>query len=130
MDVKVRVAETDMLGHVNNSSYFIYMEETRLDFLQKLGMEVHSDDYMIVLASAKCDFVRQGYYGQTLEINTIVKRIGRTSFTLVNEISDKESGDLIANGEVIIVYFDIAKQKPAELPESFKAPLQEHLDPA
>lgn len=33
--VKVRFCETDALGHINNTSYFIYLEEARIAFLKK-----------------------------------------------------------------------------------------------
>ncbi|UJL45498.1 acyl-CoA thioesterase [Virgibacillus sp. NKC19-16] len=120
MDVKVRFGETDALGHINNTSYFMYMEETRLDFLQELGMEFSSENFSFILASTKCDFIRQGYFGQILEINTKVVKIGRTSITLNTDMVDKESGNMIAKGEATVVYFDVHKQKPAEIPEWFK----------
>nr|WP_281251867.1 thioesterase family protein [Virgibacillus ndiopensis] len=127
LEIKVRVSETDMLGHINNASYFTYMEVARLDFLQKLGIDVSNSEFTIMLVSAKCDFIRQGYFGQILDIKTTVQKIGRTSFTLGSEMSDKKSGNMIAKGEVTIVYFDILNQKPAQLPEAFKVTLQDHM---
>ncbi|MGY0694479.1 acyl-CoA thioesterase [Virgibacillus sp. FSP13] len=130
MEINVRVSETDMLGHINNASYFTYMEETRLEFLQRLGINVRDDDFSIMLVSAKCDFIRQGYFGQTLDVKTTVQRIGKTSFTLCTDMCDKESGNLIARGEATVVYVDIVQQKAAIIPDSFKAALQEHLQTA
>jgi len=127
MEVKVRVNETDMLGHINHASYFTYMEEARLDFLQKLGMEVKDEKFTIMLVSAKCDFIRQGYFNQLLEVKTTVKKIGNTSFTLENDILEKQSNDLIAKGEVTVVYFDFSNKKPAKLPESFKETLKDYM---
>lgn len=126
----MRFSETDMLGHVNNASYFTYMEETRLSFLQKLGMDVRNDEFTIMLASAKCDFVRQGYFGQILKVNTTVLRIGKTSFALGSEFFDKGSGNVIAKGEATVVYVDISNQRAAELPDLFRAKLQEYLQTA
>lgn len=123
----MRFSDTDMLGHVNNASYFTYMEETRLSFLEELGLDVRNDVFTIMLASAKCDFIRQGYFGQILKVNTTVQRIGRTSFTLSSEFLDKETESVIAKGEATVVYVDIANQIAAELPESIRAQLQEHL---
>jgi len=124
MEVKPRVAETDMLGHINNASYFVYMEEARLTFLDELGIQVSEDNFSFVLASATCDFISQGYYGQIINIDTSVTKIGNTSLTLISDMTDKELGNMIAKGEATIVYFDIEQQKPAELPDSFKAKLQ------
>lgn len=129
MEIKVRVNETDMLGHINHASYFTYMEEARLDFLRGLGMDVKDENFMIVLASATCDFIQQGYFGQSLEVQTTVKKIGTTSFTLGNDILEKESNELIAQGEVTVVYFDKENQKPTPLPAELKEQLQAHMSP-
>ncbi|MDA3129935.1 acyl-CoA thioesterase [Aliibacillus thermotolerans] len=129
MEIKVRVNETDMLGHINHASYFTYMEEARLDFLRGLGMDVKDENFMIVLASATCDFIQQGYFGQSLEVQTTVKKIGTTSFTLGNDILEKESNELIAQGEVTVVYFDKENQKPTPLPAELKEQLQAHISP-
>lgn len=129
MEIKVRVNETDMLDHINHASYFTYMEEARLDFLRGLGMDVKDENFMIVLASATCDFIQQGYFGQSLEVQTTVKKIGTTSFTLGNDILEKESNELIAQGEVTVVYFDKENQKPTPLPAELKEQLQAHISP-
>src|SRR5699024_5955291 len=99
MEVKVRVNETDMLGHINHASYFTYMEEARLDFLQKLGNEVMDDRFTNKHVYAKCDFIRQDYFNQLLEVKTTVKKIRNTSITLENDILEKQSNELIAQGE-------------------------------
>ncbi|WP_373893518.1 acyl-CoA thioesterase [Virgibacillus natechei] len=125
MEIKVRFGETDALGHINNTNYFAYMEETRLDFLQKLGLDISNKDFSIILASAKCDFIRQGYFGQILEIDTKVVKIGRTSVTLSTDMVDKESGNMIAKGEATVVYFNVLEQKPTEIPEWIKTSLEE-----
>ncbi|MBY7144271.1 acyl-CoA thioesterase [Virgibacillus sp. NKC19-3] len=124
MDIKVRFGETDMLGHINNTSYFKYMEETRIEFLQTWGADFRSGQFTFILASAKCDFIRQGYFGQTLEVDTKVVKIGRTSVTLSTEMVEKESGDMIAKGEATVVYFDVRKQKPTVIPERMKSNIE------
>ncbi|SET64445.1 acyl-CoA thioester hydrolase [Oceanobacillus limi] len=124
MEIRVRVGETDALGHINNASYFIYMEETRINFLQNLGIDIESKHFAFLLASTKCDYIQQGYFGQTLNIDTSVSRIGTKSLTLLSEMYEKESGDLIARGEATLVYFDTLRQQSVEVPESFKTKLQ------
>lgn len=128
MDIKVRVNETDMLGHINHASYFTYMEEARIEFLKELGIEVKNEGFTIILASAKCDFISQGYFNQTLEINTKVTRVGKSSFDMGSDIIEKQSGQLIAKGEVVIVYYDIDHQQSAKLPEAAKAKLTHYME--
>lgn len=52
-----------------------------------------------MLVSIKCDFIGQGYFGQTLEITTEVVKIGAKSITLSSEMVEKESRNIIARGE-------------------------------
>ncbi|WLR49166.1 acyl-CoA thioesterase [Halobacillus litoralis] len=55
--LRVRFCETDMAGHINNTSYFIYLEEARGKFFQEvLPAHVNSVGRFII-ASTTCDFV-------------------------------------------------------------------------
>lgn len=128
MEIDVRVSETDLLGHVNHANYFTFMEEGRLSFLKGMGLQVEDQGFSIMLASAKCDFIRQGYFHQTLIVNTKVTRVGNSSFNLGSDIIEKERNELIARGEVTIVYFDVEKQKSAPLQDSFREKLNQHLE--
>ena len=76
MDVTVRFAETDALGHVNNTSYFIYMEDARLHLLKELGWNTSHKDWSFVLVSTKCDFINQAYFDQILRIDTSIQKVG------------------------------------------------------
>lgn len=125
--VKVRFCETDALGHISNISYFIYLEEARTDFFIDLGFGADLEDWKVILASAKCDFVRQGYYNQKLKVVTEVQRIGRSSFTIVHRIEDEETDELIAGGEASAVYFDFKDQKSEKIPDNLRKMLEKHL---
>lgn len=125
--VKVRFSETDALGHISNISYFIYLEQARTDFFEELGQGTEVADWKIILISAHCDFLRQGYFGQRLKILTEVSRIGNSSFMLVHQIMDEKTGELIAKGEAGAVYFNFETQKSERLPAELRAKLEEHL---
>lgn len=125
--VKVRFCETDALGHISNISYFIYLEEARTDFFIELGFGADLEDWKVILASAKCDFVRQGYYNQKLKVVSEVRKIGNSSFTIVHRIEDEETGELIANGEASAVYFDFKEQKSERIPDNLRNMLEKHL---
>lgn len=124
LEIKVRVSETDALGHINNASYFTYLEDARIDFLEKLGIYIKDESSTFMLVSTKCDFISQGYFGQILQIKTEVRSIGTKSITLVSDIIEKASGIVIAKGEATIVYFDLVDEETREVPESIKIKLQ------
>lgn len=125
--VKVRFSETDALGHISNISYFIYLEEARTEFFAELGFGRDINNWKIILASASCDFVSQGYYNQKLVVQTEVSRIGNSSFQVVHEIKDAESGELIAKGQASAVHFNFKTQKSEVLPEANRHELEKHL---
>lgn len=127
INVKVRFSETDALGHISNISYFIYLEEARTEFFGALGFGMEIKDWNIILASAKCDFVSQGYFNQKLKVVSEVSRIGNSSFTIVHQIIDEEKGALIAVGEASAVYFNFKDQKSEKLPQAFRAELEKHM---
>lgn len=125
MEVKVRVSETDILGHINNTSYFVYMEEARINYLETLGVDFESTVDAFILASVKCDFLQQGYFGQVLNIETFIARIGTKSLTVTNKIYEKDSGELIAEGEATMVYYSIQEQQSMPIPNSLRQQLEE-----
>ncbi|QAS51978.1 acyl-CoA thioesterase [Halobacillus litoralis] len=117
-EVKIRFCETDLLGHVNNNNFFIYMEDSRIRFFDDL--ELVGDDWNFILASTKCDFIKQVYFNQTLVIHSHVDKIGNSSFHLIQEMFEKESGELVAKGKSVIVQFDFGKQQSHPLSEKMK----------
>jgi len=117
IEVTARFNETDALGHINNTSYFIYLEEARIRFIEALGSDKDTKDWNFILASTKCDFIRQGYFNQQFLIKTYVSRIGTKSFQLEHEIILAETNELVARGNAIMVYFNFAMQESAPLPE-------------
>ncbi|MBT2570652.1 thioesterase family protein [Planococcus sp. ISL-110] len=125
--VKVRFSETDALGHISNISYFIYLEEARTDFFAELGFGHDISNWKIILASASCDFISQGYYNQKLIVLTEVSRIGNSSFQVLHEIKDAESGALIAKGQANAVHFNFKIQKSEALPEANRRQLEKYL---
>ena len=79
LEVNVRFSETDALGHINNTSYFVYLEEARMKFFEALGLATNVESWNFLLASTKCDFIAQGYFNQLLTIRTSLTKVGTKS---------------------------------------------------
>ncbi|MCM3594486.1 acyl-CoA thioesterase [Metabacillus idriensis] len=122
--MRVRFCETDALGHVNNTSYFIYLEDARVQFFEALGYSMSSGDWPFILARATCDFRGQAYFNEHLIIKTAVLKIGSKSFTVLHEITEQETGRLIAEGEAVIVTFNFKTQATEAMPEHLKEQLK------
>jgi acyl-CoA thioester hydrolase len=127
IQVIVRFGETDALGHVNNTSYFIYLEEARIRFIESLGFDMNVECWNFILASTKLDFINQGFFNQVLTIKTYVSKVGTKSFELMHEVNCSQTGELIAKGNAIMVYFDFDLQRSAQIPEEIREQLAQHF---
>ncbi|MFB5166015.1 acyl-CoA thioesterase [Geobacillus sp. NFOSA3] len=127
--VNIRFCETDALGHVSNTSYFIYLEEARIRMFEELGYGSDIKEWRFILASTKCDFINQAFFGQRLKIETNVSKIGNKSFQLVHRILDEKTGTLIALGESTVVYFNFETQKSEPIPDDLRKQLEQYTVP-
>lgn len=127
VEVRVRFCETDMAGHVNNTSYFIYLEEARGKFFRDLFPDQVNSVGRFILASTKCDYVSQAYFGHQLAIQSWVTNIGNKSFRFNHSIRVQDTEELIAEAEATIVHFNYEEQKSETIPEELRAILEPHL---
>jgi acyl-CoA thioester hydrolase len=125
--VTSRFCETDALGHINNITYFVYLEDARIKFFQTIGFDMDVKDWRFILASTKCDFVSQGYFNQELKVTTYISRVGSKSFQLEHDILCSNTNQLIAKGNAVIVYFDFQEQCSKEIPKLLRNRLNNHL---
>lgn len=113
----------DALGHVNNTVYFRFMEETRLQWLFAQGREhAYTGGSGPVIANAICNFLRPIVYPADLEVRMYLGVPGTTSVTSYYDIM--ADGVTHADGEARIVWVDFATGRPTPLPEPVAAPLR------
>ena len=124
--IKVRFSETDMYGHVNNVSAFIYFEEARVDYLNSLGIfnNLKSEEEAIIVADLQCDYLQQMYFDERLKMYVKVATIGNTSFD-VHYMAVKDNEEIALTGRGRIVYINPQKGRPTPMPDEMKKLLGE-----
>lgn len=121
----VRFRDVDSLGHVNNAVYFTYMEQARTEFWMHLfGLDSLSQISFIV-AHAECDFRVPAQFQDELEVSIRTSSIGNSSFVWEYEIKNAKTGQLMANGKTIQVYYDYGLQKGLPVPPEIRSKLME-----
>ena len=78
--IQLRFADVDAMGHVNNARYAEFLEVARMDMSAALGIQ--GDDDRSMLARLELDYVREIRLGQTVFIESLVERVGRSSWTV------------------------------------------------
>lgn len=125
IEIYVRFCETDALGHVNNTSHFLYFEEARTKFFTEVFPEKDTS-FNFIIASIKCDYINQAFAGQILKVRTEIKKIGNTSFTISHRLTTKDMGITIATAETVIVCFNYPGQKSVPIPLELRVNLEKY----
>ena len=121
--VRVRYAETDQMGLVYHSNYFIYFEVGRVEYMRDQGVAYkemeEQDDSFIVVAEAQCRYLRPARYDDLLRIRTRVSESRRRTIRFAYELLNAATAELLATGETVHVICD-RQGKPKALPEKYR----------
>lgn len=123
----IRWGDMDVLGHVNNTIYFRYMETGRIAYLEEIAGKFGVGGEGPVIVTAYCTFLKQLKYPGDIEIRTYAGPGGRSSFEVTHEIrlvDEAGNADVVyAHGGGKVVWVDFAQEKSVPLPERVKAGL-------
>jgi len=118
--VSVRWGDMDSMGHVNNTLYFRFCEQIRMEWFA--GLDLSQDEHpdsLIVIINAFCEFLLPIRYPSTLVVDMYGSDPGKTSF--MSHYTIKEQGDSTvhyANGTAKVVWVDHTGTKSVPLPSS------------
>jgi acyl-CoA thioester hydrolase len=100
-------SELDLYGHINNVSYFKYLQASRINYWEQIGMHslLETGGVGPMLAATQCDFRKPLHYPGDITIRASITEMRRTSFSLYHRIQDGE-GALAAEGRDVIVLFN------------------------
>jgi acyl-CoA thioester hydrolase len=122
VEIVVRFADTDAMGHVNNAKYLTYCEIARIQYWTEitgepiaLGTEGAES---LILAEARITYRAPAFHGEIVTVETRATRIGRSSFVLEHRLLAAVPGAqprLVALSESILVRYDYASARPVAL---------------
>ncbi|WP_152654783.1 thioesterase family protein [Oceanobacillus sp. CFH 90083] len=123
--ISIRFSETDMYGHVNNISPFIYFEEARIAYLNSIGFlskDMRQKDG-IVVADLQCNYLKELYFGDIIRVYVKTASVGTTSFDIHYKVMKEDEIVLTARGR--LVYMDTEKKAPKKLSAELKEKLMD-----
>lgn len=122
--IRVRYAETDQMGVVYHSNYFIWFEVGRVDLLRELGFtyrEMEQEDgCYIAVVDARCRFKAPARYDDEIVIRTHLKNVRESLIHFGYEAVRESDGTLLAEGETTHIVTD-ADMRKRELPAKYMA---------
>ena len=119
----IRYSDLDPNGHVNNGAINAFFEDGRVQFRNDWMISL-GDDFLAGFALVKfsVEYFKTLHYPGSVEIGTVVTKIGRTSYVLGQGIFNGD--ECIAVDEVVTVCLDAQTQKSQPISDELRAILE------
>ncbi|HUP55134.1 MAG TPA: thioesterase family protein [Methylomirabilota bacterium] len=131
VEIDVRFADTDAMGHVNNAKYLTYCEMARIRYWTDVTGEPiapgHEGAESLILAEARITYRAPVFHGERVTVETRATRLGRSSFILEHRLTahpPDEAARLVATSESVMVRYDYASERPTPLGSAFIAAIE------
>ena len=118
---KVRYADTDRQGHVNNSLFSTFLETGRVEVLYDSEVPILSEGSSFVIVSLNLEFLKEITWPGQVDIGTGILKIGNSSIRLFQKLF--QNGQCMAKAETVIVQVDNDSGRGSPLNEKAKRTL-------
>ena len=123
--IRIDWADLDLFGHVNNVTFFRYIQASRVNYCEKIGLtslnDGGADSFMV--ASSQCQFKKPLTYPGNIKVSAKVSWIKNSSLQLSYEIYN-DAGDLVAEASDVIVVFDHNKKTKVTISPALRATIE------
>jgi acyl-CoA thioester hydrolase len=124
--IPVRWGDMDAMGHVNNTVYFRYMEQTRISWFEALLPRGEAwGTTGIVIVNASCNFRKPINYPATVAVKMYAGPLGGSSLPTFYEMLVDDQ--LYADGEAKVVFIDMQKQKAMRIPDAIRGLIEKGI---
>ncbi len=120
----IRWGDMDAYGHVNNTIYFRYMEQARVEWIEAMQVPVRPGGEGPVIINASCSFLIPLNYPGTVEVRTFASHPGRSSFLTHVEMRLVGDERIHAEGAAKVVWMDTRTGKSVPLPDHVRAEVE------
>lgn len=117
---RVPFCDVDMLQHVNNASYVVWVETLRCIYFAEVLKESLASANGIILARLEFDYERAIDYREEVAVGCRISRIGRKSFDFEHEIWSETRQVRAARGRSAMVAYDYTARASIVIPERWR----------
>ena len=125
MRIPIRWGDMDAMGHVNNTTYFRYLETARIDWLRAIDCQPDPNGEGPVIVNAFCNFYRQLEYPGDVLLKMYASDPKGSSFESWATMERPDNpGVIYAAGGATTVWVDFRAQKSRPLPQWLRPHLE------
>jgi acyl-CoA thioester hydrolase len=122
-EIRVRYAETDKMGIVHHSNYYVWFELGRSDYCRLKGFSYlemeDQDNALMVVAESSCRYKSAAFYEDVLTVRTKIEKIRSRSIVFVYQIYRAKDKKIIAEGKTVHIVTD-KNSKITTIPAKYK----------
>jgi acyl-CoA thioester hydrolase len=120
----LRWGDMDSIGHVNNTVYFRFFEQARVEWLDLFPAHLDNSKAYVVIVHAECSFLKELKAPGSVEVKVLAGESGRSSLVQHYEVRRTDAPEvLVATGSAKMVWVDPETGRSTPIPERFKAVL-------
>ena len=120
--IPVRWGDMDFYGHVNNTVYFRFFEQARVEWIEQMDFPVGpAFGEGPVVINASCTFLIPVNYPATVIVKVYAGQPGRSSVMTWYELFVEGDDRLYAEGAAKVVWMDTRTNKSTPLPDRLRA---------
>ncbi len=126
VSIPIRYSDIDAQRHLNNVTYFAFMEQARVAYIREVGLwqDGQFDTIGMVVAAASCSNIGPAFLWETVTVWTRVGRLGDKSFDFEYRL-ETERGE-IATGRTVQVCYDYAESRSTSIPDDWRQAIISH----
>jgi len=116
--LRIDWSEIDVFGHVNNVMFMKYVQASRVNYWETIGLESNVMPKGIgpMLASTACQFKKPLFYPGSVTIHARIEFMKNTSFGVSHQLYNDKS-ELVAEAQDVVVLYDFSKNEKVLIPD-------------
>ena len=117
---KVQYYETDKMGIVHHSNYIRWMEEARVDFLEKIEWsydQLEKVGLVSPVLSLDIDYLHPSFFGDVISIDVVIMELKMSKMRVGYKMINRE-GEIVAKSESSHAFL-LSSGRPAILKRDF-----------
>jgi len=126
LNLRIDWSELDLFGHVNNVMFFKYIQASRVNYWETVGIyeQYRHSNIGPILASTNCNFLKPLFYPGNIIIEARIEFIKNTSFGIHHQIKN-HLNEIAAEAHDVIVVYDFNKNEKVIFPPELRMKVQE-----
>lgn len=110
----------DMMQHVNNVAYFVWLQNARCDYFQEVLSQPITSTSSIIIARHELDYEAPLDYREQVAVGCRVSRIGRKSLDVAYEVWSEERNQRSAYGHSTAVAYNYSTRQSMAIPQAWR----------